>query len=82
MNGSPVRCVELVELVTDWMEGELDDTTRAHVEEHVVVCPPCSAYIRQLRLAIKLTGELEAGAPPQAARDVLLQAFRAEHPSS
>jgi hypothetical protein len=80
MNGSPVRCVELVELVTDWMEGELDESARAHVEEHVVVCPPCGAYIRQLRQAIELTRfvDLDADAPPPAARDALLQAFRAE----
>jgi predicted anti-sigma-YlaC factor YlaD len=79
MNGSPVRCVELVELVTDWMEGELDDGTRAHVEEHVVVCTPCSAYIKQLRQAIEMMRDLDADSAPPAARHALLEAFRTEH---
>ena len=46
-----IRCVELVELVTEWMEGGLDDQTRAYAEEHLVIWPrsampsrPCRAW--------------------------------------
>ena len=40
-----IPCVEIVEVVTDWMEGGLDDDTRALVEEHLVLCSPCNAYV-------------------------------------
>ena len=73
-----IRCVELVELVTEWMEGGLDDDTRAYAEEHLVICPPCSAYVAQIRQAIKAMRGLDIEAPPPAARDELLQHFRSQ----
>jgi hypothetical protein len=74
----PIRCVELVELVTEWMEGELDDNVRADIEQHLVVCAPCAAYVRQTRQAIRAMQELPIDPPPPAAREVLLRAFRAQ----
>ena len=71
-----VRCVELVELVTDWMEGELDDDARADVEEHLVVCRPCTAYVSQIRRTIGVMQELDMDGPSPASRDALLRAFR------
>jgi predicted anti-sigma-YlaC factor YlaD len=73
-----MRCVEFVELVTDWMEGALDDAAVARVEEHIVICPPCGAYVRQIRRATDLVGELDGDAPPEPARQALLEMFRAE----
>ena len=73
-----IRCVELVELVTDWMEGELDDDRRAYVEEHLVICPPCSAYVVQIRQAINAMQRLDIEAPPPAAHDELLRHFRTQ----
>ena len=73
-----IRCVELVELVTEWMEGELDDHTRSYVEEHLVICPPCGAYVTQIRQAITAMQGLDVEIPPPAARGELLQHFRAQ----
>ena len=81
MSGPQLRCIELVELVTDWMEDELDDDARAKVEEHLAVCPPCSAYVTQLRQAAVVLRDVEtpADAPPPAARAELLRMFREQH---
>jgi hypothetical protein len=73
--------VELVELVTDWMEGELDDDTRAHVEEHLVVCAPCTTYVTQIRQAIQVMNGIDADEPPLAAREQLLRVFRSQRPN-
>jgi len=73
-----IRCVELVELVPEWREGELDDHTRSYVEEHLVICPPCSAYVTQIRQAITAMQGLDVETPPPAAREELLQHFRAQ----
>ena len=78
MIDSPIRCVELVELVTEWMEGELDDAVRAQVEEHLVVCTPCSVYVTQIRQAIRVMRDLPVDAPPPAAREQLLHFFRVQ----
>lgn len=71
-----VRCAELVELVTDWMEGALPDDARLQVEEHLAICPHCTDYVRQLRLSVEVLGESPRATPPAAARDALLEAFR------
>jgi hypothetical protein len=74
-----VRCVEFVETVTDWMEGALDDDARLLLEEHLVICPHCTDYLRQLRATTAVLGTSAAtgDAPPASARAALLAAFRA-----
>jgi len=42
-------CRQVVELVTDYLEGALPEDLRAAVERHVEVCPPCAVYIEQIR---------------------------------
>jgi anti-sigma factor RsiW len=80
MRQPEVRCVEFVETVTDWMEGALTDDDRLALEEHLVICPHCTEYLAQLRLAAAVLGERPAAAdaPPAAARAALLDAFRRE----
>ena len=75
-----LTCAELVELVTDWMEDDLDGDTRQQFEEHLVVCPPCGAYVTQMRQATTLLSDLDAvpDAPAAATRDELLRVFRSQ----
>ncbi len=77
MNQPPLRCVEFVELVTEWSEGALDENVRAEVEEHINICPPCAEYVEQMRMAVRLLRGAEQEAPPEGARDALLAALRA-----
>ena len=58
MKQPPVRCVEFVELVTDWSEGALDENIRAEVEEHINICPPSAEYVEQMRMAVRLFAAL------------------------
>ena len=73
-----LRCVELVELVTDWMDHALDDRTVSRLEEHLVICPPCSEYVTQLRQSATLLRTLDDDAPPPEARRELLEMFRSQ----
>ena len=81
----PIRCVEMVEIVTEWMEGALDDDTRSAVEEHLAICPDCIAYLDQLRtttaLTARLAGSDDVEPPPPDVRARLVAAFRASRPS-
>jgi Putative zinc-finger len=36
-----MNCQMLVELVTDWLEGQLPEPTRSEVELHVATCAGC-----------------------------------------
>ena len=74
--GQPLRCRELVELVTAYLEGTLDARERERFEAHVRLCDGCVHYVEQLRTTIALTGRLDHAALSDGARRELLHAFR------
>jgi anti-sigma factor RsiW len=58
-----MQCRELVELVTEYMEGALPAEDRARFEAHLASCPGCLAYLQQMRVTIRVIGRLrERGA--------------------
>jgi anti-sigma factor RsiW len=71
-----LTCAELVEIVTDYLEGSMPFEERLRFEEHLVVCPGCSVYLEQMRETVRLTGALREEDLDPAARDALLEAFR------
>lgn len=71
-----LSCQELVELVTDWLEGALDERHRRAFEEHLAACSGCTEYVEQLRATIELTGTLTPADLSPEAEETLLQAFR------
>ncbi|WP_437672603.1 anti-sigma factor family protein [Sorangium sp. So ce131] len=69
-------CDELVEVVTDYLEGALSPEERTRFEHHLVYCPPCATYLRQVRDTRRLVAELRSPGPTEA-KSALLAAFRA-----
>jgi anti-sigma factor RsiW len=69
-------CDQLVELVTDFVEGALDPRTERRVVDHLAECDGCSTYLEQMRTTARALGELPADRLPDAAREALLAAFR------
>jgi predicted anti-sigma-YlaC factor YlaD len=72
-----LTCRQLVELVTDYLEGKLAATDRMRFEEHLLICEGCSAYLDQMRKTIEVVGSLQEDSIPPPMRDDLLAAFRA-----
>jgi len=71
-----LSCRELVELVTDYLEGALSADERARFEEHIAGCGGCETYLEQIRQTIESVGRLpDDGLTPDAER-ALLEAFR------
>jgi len=60
--------------VTEWMEGELDDDRRSELEEHLVICPDCAVFVRQLRLEKRALDRLRREGLPTELRERLLEA--------
>jgi anti-sigma factor RsiW len=71
-----LSCQELVELVTDYLEGALPEAERARFDEHVGRCDGCRAYVEQIRTTIGLVGRLTPEAVAPEAEQALLAAFR------
>jgi anti-sigma factor RsiW len=53
-------CQEMVELITDYLEGTLSRSQRRRFEAHLAACEHCTAYLEQMRTTIRLTGRLRA----------------------
>jgi anti-sigma factor RsiW len=71
-----LSCSELVELVSDYLEGALAPADRERFEAHVAGCGHCAAYLRQMRETVVLLGALPADPLSRAAEDDLRAAFR------
>ena len=51
-------CQQVVELVTDYLEGALPDPDRQRLERHLAGCPHCTEYLAQMRETIRLAGRV------------------------
>lgn len=76
MNSPELTCQELVELVTEYLEGTLTPVERARFEAHLADCEGCENYVLQMRRTVELVGALREDDLQPDTRDALLRAFR------
>lgn len=72
-----LACKELVELVTNYVEGALAEHDRVRLEDHLALCDGCTRYLEQMRMTIELTGMLTEDEIPAEGKQELLEVFRA-----
>jgi hypothetical protein len=70
-----LTCKELVELVTEYLEGTLSLAEKTRFDEHIKGCKGCTTYLAQMRTTIRLMGHLTEQNIPAVARDELLDVF-------
>jgi len=71
-----LTCKELVELVTDYLEGALPARERRRFDEHISKCPHCTTYLDQMQITIRTVGRLREDSIEPKMRDELLAVFR------
>jgi anti-sigma factor RsiW len=71
-----LTCQELVELVTDYLDGALDEDTATRFEQHLALCPGCETYLNQMKETASLLGEIPVETLSEETQETLLQAFR------
>jgi predicted anti-sigma-YlaC factor YlaD len=71
-----MTCKELVELVTEYLEGTLQEDVRMRMERHLSGCGGCTTYLEQMRQTIRLTGQVQEETLTPQQRDDLLRLFR------
>lgn len=74
-----LTCQEFVELVTDYLEGALDEDTTARFEQHLADCPGCETYLNQMQQTAARVGEVPVESLSEEMRSTLLAAFRDFH---
>ena len=71
-----MRCRELVEVITEYLEGTLPAEDRGRFERHLAACDGCQAYLDQMRQTIRAIGHLPPESISPEAERALLEAFR------
>jgi anti-sigma factor RsiW len=71
-----ITCQEVVDLVTDYLEGALDARDAALFEQHLNFCEGCVWYVDQIRKTASLAGRVREVEVPPDVRDRLIAAFR------
>jgi anti-sigma factor RsiW len=71
-----MSCRELVEVITDYLDGTMAAEDRARFDAHLAECPYCVNYLDQMRETIASLGELSEEALSPETRAELLAAFR------
>jgi anti-sigma factor RsiW len=74
-----LACQELVELVTEYLEGTLPPRQALRLEAHLADCPDCARYVDQMRLTVGALGAARASRAeslPAGMRDELVRLFR------
>jgi anti-sigma factor RsiW len=71
-----ISCQEVVELVSDYLEGALAAGETSLFEQHLNFCEGCVWYVDQLRTTVQTVGRIREEEMPAETRDRLLAAFR------
>ena len=77
--GMTISCQEVVEIVTDYLEGQLDEATRTELEAHLALCPGCDLYLDQMRATIDELGHVPVESLSEQAQSDLMSAVRTFH---
>ena len=71
-----ITCQELVELVTNYLDGALPEKERVWFEQHLVICRACSTHLDQVRATQRALRAIRSADIDPEARAKLLDAFR------
>ena len=74
-----LACTEVVEIVTEYLEGALPAAEAQRLEQHLEGCPGCGEYVEQMRARAGSLGGLAEDSLPAAMRDGVVAAFRGFH---
>ena len=75
-DGTAISCQEVVEVVTEYLEGRLAPEDAKIFEAHLDLCDGCRWYVEQMRTTIAAAGKIETADVPPELQDTVLAAFR------
>ncbi len=55
-----LQCVELVDSLTEYLDGDVSEGQRRRIEQHLETCQGCRAALDQFQTVIRLAGRLTA----------------------
>ena len=76
MSTNDFSCRELVELLTDYLDGSLAPFDRARLDAHLDDCEGCANALEQFRATIEVTGRLTEEQVAAPEREAIRAVFR------
>lgn len=70
-----LSCRDIVDAITDYVEGAMPVEERIAFEQHVAICPPCRGYLAQMRGLLRVAGTLREPDLSPSLRAALLEHF-------
>ncbi len=72
-----IACISGVELLMEYLEGELAPDVRRAIDAHVAGCPRCVAFMASYAETPRIMRDATAAAMPEDLQSSLLAALRA-----
>jgi predicted anti-sigma-YlaC factor YlaD len=69
-------CSEVVELVSEYLEGAMTPEQMTRFELHLNLCDGCFSFVEQVRTTATMAGRLSEDQIPDEMKSKLLTAFR------
>lgn len=76
MSADDLACQQLVELLSDHLDGALSADDQRRVVAHLSQCDGCGAALEQMRETIRVAGALREDRVAEPERERVRQAFR------
>ncbi len=74
-----LTCQDFVEIVTEYLEGALDEDATTRFDRHLAICPGCDIYLDQMKETASRLGQIPVGSLTDETWSTLLSAFRDFH---
>ncbi len=71
-----LRCRDIVDLLGEYIDGELDPATAHALEAHLAGCQECTAFIKTYRGTVRVARQLREEQIPPALKERLLSFLR------
>ena len=71
-----MNCKEILNILSDYVDGELAYEQCNRIQEHLKECPGCREFVETFRRSLEIARDLDEKHPPEDVCLSVLQAFR------
>ena len=65
-------CTDIQELLSGFLDGELDEAQQSRVDSHLSECPACRDELEKMKLLVAVTSSIRIEDPPEEVWDTFL----------
>lgn len=70
------ECMKIFERLSDYLDGDLEQELRSHIDGHMDDCPPCTVFLESLRRTVDWVRDAGPSPLTQEQREALRRACR------